>query len=174
MQGKWRESEPRHFFEAPHLKIKYDAGEDFAKGFIFYETVDGQRRKYTYEAYFRNEKWNIVFTTGDPENDRPFSDHDRSSGRFREIKGVPKFHRKDLAKDLSLKLSKFRNEILQAERAWAEIKSKAAFVQTGNSGNEYWLSDEHLIRVQTSPLRTVLVAIRLADRSMDAISRYIF
>lgn len=174
MQGKWRDSEPSHFFDAPHLKIKYDAWEEFAKGFILYETVERDPRKYNYEAFFRNEKWNIAFSTGDPENTKPFSDRDRDVGRFREIKGMPKFHRQDIAKDLNLKLCKFRNNILLAEGIFREKKTQGKFVQAGASGDEYWLHGDFLIRVQNSPLRDIFVAIKLADVSLDNISRYIF
>jgi hypothetical protein len=174
MQGKWRDSKPCHIFEASHLKIKYDVANEMAAGFMLYEKIEGEYRKYIYEAYFRIDRWKIAFTTGDPNNNKPFSDRDRDTSRFREIKGVPRFHRQDLARDLNLKLCKFRDNILREEKIYQKKKDNTKFIATGRSDDDYWLLDNLLIRVVKTPFRQAFVAMNLPDACLDTIATYIF
>ena len=173
MQGKWRGASPSHVFDAPHLKINYDPEREFASGFLAALTKDGAARKYPYEALFRAETWHVAFTLGDPDNANPFSNRDRDPARFRELRGVPRFHRKDIAHEVKLKLTRFRDAILAEEAALRALKAQAKFLALGASGSEYWLHGVTLIRVAPSSFRDYLAALEMTDLGQENIRKYL-
>jgi hypothetical protein len=119
---------------------------DSFNGWMKREKRQGDERKYRFEATCENGEWKAVISACDPENSNPFDDRNLGSGPWREIKGLPKWARRDIedrAKGLAVRLRKR----VEDERRWLLDRfNSATFIPPPIRFAAYALDGDWLIR----------------------------